>query len=153
MNEKAIITWLAGHVAAEFPDLEVVEIWRGHRQLRFLRHGILSFCEGVEGWEFTPDFVVVVQEKHQRKVGFANFSKSTLGLTELGELNIISRIAQPFLSLQITRGGMSKDLYTLLLDQDAQERVLNYGTGKILIGHWDAAAGAINSNEFFPPQK
>ncbi len=151
MNE--ICEWLAQQIITEFPGAKILEFWEGDRHLKHYASNKLQGIAGASEWEFTPDYVVTFQNGNDRNIAFMNFTEKTLGLTELGELHVYAKIAEPSVAIQATVNGLSKDLYALLLDTGIQQRLLGYaGDRRILVGQWDKTTGSIPEDSFFPPK-
>jgi hypothetical protein len=151
MNE--IRVWLEKQIIAEFPGAIVLEFWEGERHLKHYANNKLTGISGASEWEFTPDFVATFEYGGGKNIAFMNFTSKTLGLTELGELHVFAKIASPLLAVQATVNGLSKDLYSLLLDKGVQERLLGYAANRrILVGQWNEKAGSIPEENFFPPK-
>ena len=150
---NAIKNWLERQIKVEFPEAVLVACWKGDRHLKHFATSKLSGITGASEWEFTPDFVAVFEIQGTNNLAFMNFTDKTLGLTELGELHVYAKIAAPLLAIQATVNGLSRDLYSLLLDQGVKERLLGYGsTQKILVGQWDQNSASIPEGSYFPPR-
>ena len=151
MNE--IRGWFEHRIINEIPGAKILEFWEGDRHLKHYASNKLQGFTGASEWEFTPDYVVTFQNGSTRNIAFLNFTEKTLGLTELGELHVYAKIAEPLVAIQATVNGLSKDLYALLLDKGIQQRLLGYAVDrKILVGQWDKSAGSIPEESFFPPK-
>lgn len=151
MNE--IRGWLEQQIISEFSGAKILEFWEGNRQLKHYASDKLLGIAGASEWEFTPDYVVTFQIGDTKNIAFMNFTDKTLGLTELGELHVFAKIAEPLIAIQATVNGLSKDLYSLLLDKGIQQRLLGYADGRrILVGQWEKTIGSIPEESFFPPK-
>jgi len=145
--------WLENEIAFQFSGSSHINSWVGDRHLKHYSENRLLGIANASAWEFTPDFVAVFVFEGSKQIAFMNFTKDTLGLTELGELHVYAKIAEPTLAVQATASGLSKDLYSLLLNQGIQDRLLGYSLDrKILVGHWDESKSAIPQDSFFPPR-
>jgi len=151
MNEIKI--WLEKEIAEQFRGSNLIYSWLGDRHLKHYAKSKLAGIPNASDWEFTPDLVAVFEFENSKRIAFMNYTPKTLGLTELGELHVYAKIAEPVLAIQGTENGLSKDLYSLLLDKGIQERLLGYSLGKkILVGQWDGSTSSIPQESYFPPK-
>jgi len=117
------------------PDFDIISVFKPARQLKFIADQELRGVRDAESWEFKPDWVVVLKDRQnsEKEVAFLNVSKGTLGLTELGELRVMALLAQPRIAIQLAPLGLSRDLYSVWLDAEIQDRIANFGKSKMQV--------------------
>lgn len=113
------------------------------RELSELCNSIPRYRDKGE-WDFIPDYLAIVSgHRGEKELIIVNCSKHTLGLTELGLLHVYAKIAKPLFALQLVPTGLSRDLYSLLLDPDIADRLLEYGGAhRIAISSWDKGSNS-----------
>ena len=138
--KSEITSWLFSYIESQFPGSKILVIFAPNLDLSRCSEPELSLLENYDTWDFRPDIACVFETSARvPKLAILNYAKGSLGLTELGEMKVYASLAQPALALQISRLGVSRDLFGLLLDKDISERLLSFrGAGAtIVVGQFD----------------
>jgi hypothetical protein len=132
-----------------------VQVFAGDSQLRSYKDSHLAGIADARHWEFSVDYFATLQgvDDETKEVVLINEAKATLGLTEIGELHVLSRLARAPFSLQIAEKGLSRDLYSLLLRLEVENRLLKYGQSHILIYAGKSLEDQVSDEAFFPPTR
>ena len=140
MTQSRIAEWFCQYLTSLFQDFTVESCSDSTKHLSGYSETLLKGFPESSFWDFKTDVFAVLSDKSGiKKLALLNFSKKTLGLTELGELHVYSKLCSPIFALQLSERGLSRDLYSLLMDPNIEARLLSYGgLNRIVVAQWDA---------------
>lgn len=152
-----IAAWLDVFLRSKFTAThEILEVIAPETSLSKLPNEHIKSCDNYSSWEFTPDILGILKNKNSGHIELvlANRSVSALGLSEIGEILLYSKLVNSKLSFLVSLNGVSNEVNILLLEDAIRHRLLNYGTeNEIIIFSWDEKKDMINPNSIIPLDK
>jgi len=135
-----------------FPELVLESVHRCDRQLSSHSHTQLKEFDEARHWSISVDYFGILRSQSgAASVVIVNAAKSSLGLTELGELHAYARSIEPTFAVQIAESGLSRDLYNLLLRPDVNERLLRRDRSRIYVYAGTTLDDPVSLDALFPP--
>lgn len=85
-------------------------------------------------FEIRPHLLFVIRgNDNSRKIGIAEISESSLGLTTLGIMQAYSRMAEPDYSIILCEKSLSRELLDLKSNPNVSTRIFRYAKNKEII--------------------
>ncbi len=157
MNKNAfsevLKKWMNDFLKSRASDVfEEIEVLIPKSHLSKLNNEHLKSIPNCSSWDFKPDVLGILKNKKtgEIKLALLNRSISTLSLKEVGEINLYSRLVDAEFAFLVSTRGTSSETNLLLLENEIQERLLNYsGDKKIMIFSWQED-GIIDPKSIIP---
>jgi hypothetical protein len=130
--ENKIQDWATNFINSD-PDLTLVEIFKSQNISR-VSHPILDVMPASKICDFICDFVFLVKQK---EVGYQlillNRYVKSIGIKDIGEMLVYSKIANPIYAFLISDRGHSTEINNILVNEVMSVPLFRYAEGKNLV--------------------
>lgn len=136
MNKKEFEThvknWLISFIGKN-DEMKLIEIFEG-KNISRLSHEVLDKMPQSKMCDFICDFVALVEHKSKgNQLIFANRHCKSVGLKDIGEMLIYSKIADPLHSFLISTHGHSTEINKILANEKLSNPLFFYGEKKNIV--------------------
>ena len=113
--ESKLKTWLEGFLIEKFSKTHKIQVLIPDSNLSKLQIPTIKRADGYWAYEFKPDIIGILEDRHSDKIDFVflNRSLSALSLKEIGELYCYSKMAKPLFAFITSPLGLASFAYVL----------------------------------------
>ena len=92
----------------------------------------LRHVNNIDLLDFVTDYAVLVNVNNKYEIGLINRHDSSIGVREIGEMQVYCRIASPIFAFLISSKGFSSEVSNFLLNDSIVEKLFSYQKGHLI---------------------
>ena len=128
--ENQIKTWLTNQIM-KGDDVKIVDIFY-KKNLSKEHDKRLRQVNNIDLLDFVTDFSILMNINNVPQVGFINRVVNSIGLREIGEMQVYCRVAKPLFAFLISSKGFSSEIGAFLLNELVVENLFSYENHHII---------------------